>query len=102
MHDGRMTQISTQPSEPGDALASGLSVRDHMTLRTAALQWGSAGRKESHVYEVFGESIACFHHRLNLLIDTPEAEAAYPSLVHRLRRLRDQRRMARSSSRLSA
>jgi hypothetical protein len=72
-----------------------LTETDHQTLNIEQGWWKYAGAKESHIREVLGESPTRYYQRLNALIDTPEAEAAYPLLVRRLRRLRDARREAR-------
>ncbi len=48
-----------------------------------------AGRREEAIRTEFGMSAVRYHQRLNLLLDTPEAEAADPVTVHRLQRLRD-------------
>ena len=62
--------------------------------------WKYAGAKESAVREQFGMSMTRYYQVLNALIDRPEALAADPLLVRRLRRLRDQRRGQRSVRRL--
>ncbi|MDK8767479.1 DUF3263 domain-containing protein [Corynebacterium freneyi] len=48
-----------------------------------------AGRREEAIRTEFGMSAVRYHQRLNLLLDTPVAEAADPVTVHRLQRLRD-------------
>lgn len=48
-----------------------------------------AGRREEAIRAEFGMGAVRYHQRLNLLLDTPEAEAADPVTVHRLQRLRD-------------
>ncbi|QXA54112.1 DUF3263 domain-containing protein [Corynebacterium freneyi] len=48
-----------------------------------------AGRREEAIRTEFGMSAVRYHQRLNLLLGTPEAEAADPVTVHRLQRLRD-------------
>lgn len=68
---------------------------DHATFATEAQRWKYAGAKEQHVREQFGESLARYYQRLNALLDSAAAEAAYPALVRRLRRLREQRHDAR-------
>ncbi|WP_436700997.1 DUF3263 domain-containing protein [Nocardioides sp. BYT-33-1] len=62
--------------------------------------WKYAGAKESAVRERFGMSATRYYQVLNALIDRPEALAADPMLVRRLRRLRSQRQWQRSAARL--
>lgn len=54
------------------------------------------GAKEARIRAEFDEHAARYYQRLNALLDNPAAEAEYPQLVHRLRRLRDARRAARN------
>jgi hypothetical protein len=49
------------------------------------------------VRELFSESSARYHQRLNALLDRPEALEHDPLLVRRLRRIRDRRREQRSA-----
>lgn len=69
----------------------------HATTATAAAN----ARKEIQIRELFTESAAVYYQRLNRLLDNPDALAYAPLLVHRLRRVRDARRAARSARRLS-
>lgn len=62
--------------------------------------WKYAGAKESAVLEQFDMSATRYYQVLNALIDRPEALAADPMLVRRLRRLRAQRQRQRSARRL--
>lgn len=62
--------------------------------------WKYAGAKESTVREQFGMSATRYYQVLNALIDRPEALAADPMLVRRLRRLRAHRQQQRSARRL--
>lgn len=64
--------------------------------------WKYAGAKEAAIRDTFGISATSYYARLNQLLDDPAALAADPLLVHRLRRLRDQRRSARSARRAPA
>lgn len=52
--------------------------------------------KEIRIRETFDEHPARYYQRLDALLANPAAEAEYPQLVHRLRRLREARRAARS------
>lgn len=54
------------------------------------------GAKEVRIRETFDESATRYYARLNALLANPDAEAAYPALVHRLKRMREARRAARS------
>jgi len=56
---------------------------------------GLAGPKERAIRERFGFSATRYQQLLNRVIDTPEALAHDPVLVHRLRRLRQVRREQR-------
>lgn len=76
-------------------MSMALTEIDHQTLTIEQGWWKYAGAKETHIREMLGESPTRYYQRLNALIDNPEAEAAYPLLVRRLRRLRDVRRDAR-------
>ncbi|MFM8254124.1 MAG: DUF3263 domain-containing protein [Actinomycetota bacterium] len=53
--------------------------------------WRYPGSKEGAIRELFSMSSPRYYQELNLLLDRPEAELAYPALVRRLRRLRDAR-----------
>lgn len=74
-----------------------LTVRDHMTLRLAAATYKYPAKRESDALELVGMTPATFHRHVNVLIDRPEALAAYPREVRRLQRLRDARRRARAA-----
>ena len=70
---------------------------DDAALLAFELDWyRSAGVKEQAIRDAFGISATTYYARLNRIIDDPAALAAEPVLVNRLRRLRDQRRRARS------
>lgn len=60
--------------------------------------WKYAGAKEQAIRERFGVSATRYYQWLNALIERPEALAAAPTTVKRLRRLRDQRRRTRRAS----
>ncbi|GAA4673681.1 hypothetical protein GCM10023226_08430 [Nocardioides nanhaiensis] len=86
---------SAQPQE-----AAGLSERDREILEFERQWWKYAGAKESAVRDQFDMSSTRYYQVLNALIDRPEALAADPLLVRRLRRLRSQRQRQRSARRL--
>ncbi|AFV88742.1 hypothetical protein PACID_09050 [Acidipropionibacterium acidipropionici ATCC 4875] len=58
------------------------------------------GDKEALIRDRLGISSPRYHQRLNELLDDPAAAAHSPALIGRLRRVRDQRRAARSADRL--
>ena len=93
--------------DAANALASGqnassseLSERDRDILEFERQWWKYAGAKEQAVREKFDMSATRYYQVLNALIDKPEALAADPLLVRRLRRLRAARQRQRSARRL--
>ena len=91
----------SQPSSSGVAAPAGeLSERDRAILAFERQWWKYAGAKEQAVRDLFGMSATRYYQVLNALIDTPEALAADPMLVKRLRRVRASRQRARSARRL--
>jgi hypothetical protein len=81
-------------------LGDGLSRRDREILAFERQWWKYAGAKEQAIRELFDMSATRYYQVLNGLIDTPEALAADPMLVKRLRRLRASRQRQRSARRL--
>jgi hypothetical protein len=77
-----------------------LSDRDCKILAFERQWWKYAGAKEQAVRELFDMSATRYYQVLNALLDRPEALAADPMLVKRLRRLRAARQRARSARRL--
>lgn len=77
-----------------------LSDRDREILEFERQWWKYAGAKEAAVREAFDMSNTRYYQVLNALIDKPEAMAADPLLVRRLRRLRATRQRQRSARRL--
>ena len=77
-----------------------LSARDTEILAFERQWWKYAGAKEQAVREKFDMSATRYYQVLNALIDKPEALAADPLLVRRLRRLRAARQRQRSARRL--
>ena len=78
----------------------GLSRRDHDILAFERQWWKYAGAKEEAIKQLFGLSSTRYYQVLNALVDRPEALAADPMLVKRLRRLRSARQKARAARRL--
>ncbi len=58
--------------------------------------WKYAGIKDSAIRELFNLSAKQYYELLNSLIDRPDALAASPLLIKRLRRLREARVSSRS------
>jgi hypothetical protein len=80
--------------------STGLNRRDREVLAFERQWWKYAGAKEQAIRELFDMSATRYYQVLNALIDTPEALAADPMLVKRLRRLRASRQRQRSARRL--
>ena len=67
-----------------------------MTLRLAAAPYKYPGARKTDVLDRLGWSMPIYTRHLNRLLDDPDALAAMPVEVKRLRRLRDARRRARA------
>ena len=83
-----------------DSVAIGLSELEIKLLEFERNWWRHAGSKESAIKELFNLTPPAYYQLLNNLIDRQEALMAQPILVKRLRRIRDARTTARSSSKL--
>ena len=83
-----------------DASSSGLSELELKMLEFERTWWRHAGAKESSIKELFNLTPPAYYQMLNNLIDREAALLAEPLLVKRLRRIRDARTAARSSSKL--
>ena len=79
---------------------TGLSEFEVKMLEFERSWWRHAGVKESSIKELFNLTPPAYYQLLNNLIDREEALMAEPILVKRLRRLRESRTVARSSSKL--
>lgn len=79
---------------------AGLSDRDSQILGFERQWWKYSGSKEQAIRELFDMSSTRYYQVLNALIDTPDALAADPMLVKRLRRLRASRQRQRTARRL--
>jgi hypothetical protein len=79
-----------------------LDRREREILAFEGQWWKYAGAKEQAVRELFAMSATRYYQVLNALIDRPEALAADPLLIRRLRRLRATRQRTRSARRLGA
>ena len=83
-----------------DHHVAGLTDRDRRILEFERQWWKYAGAKEQAIRDLFDMSSTRYYQILNALIDTPEALAADPMLVKRLRRMRASRQRVRSARRL--
>ena len=81
---------------PGDDGVVGLPAREREILAFERQWWRFAGAKEEAIRERFGMSATRYYQVLNALVDRPEALAADPLLVRRLRRMRGARQRQRS------
>jgi hypothetical protein len=88
------------PDGTAEENLDGLSRRDREILAFERQWWKYAGAKEQAIRELFDMSATRYYQVLNALIDTPQALAADPMLVKRLRRLRATRQRQRSARRL--
>lgn len=88
----------TAAGEPQSSDA--LTRREHEILAFERQWWKYSGAKEQAIRDLFDLSSTRYYQLLNALIDRPEALAADPMLVKRLRRLRAARQRARSARRL--
>lgn len=78
---------------------SNLSELDTRILELESHPPRSIGAKEEAIRARVGLSPIRYYQRLNQLIDVPAAQAAYPILVNRLRRVRDSRAQERAQAR---
>ena len=74
-----------------------LDPHHHTALRIADQRWKYAAARAAAIRDQLGISETQWAQMLDVLIDQPEAEAAYPTLVRRLRRLREVRAGARGA-----
>jgi len=102
-----LSAIQDSPSTSDEVTADqqagdddGLSRREHDILAFERQWWKYAGAKEEAIRELFSMSPTRYYQVLNALVDGPEALAADPMLVKRLRRLRASRQKARAARRL--
>jgi hypothetical protein len=86
--------MSAVPSEEGARHA--LDRREREILAFEGQWWKYAGAKEQAIRELFDMSATRYYQVLNALVDKPEALAADPLLVKRLRRLRASRQRTRA------
>ena len=89
-------ESATQISVPLDQLDR----RDREILAFERQWWKYAGAKEQAIRELFDMSATRYYQVLTALLDKPEAMAADPLLIKRLRRLRTSRQRTRAARRL--
>lgn len=82
--------------EPPAVPVAGLSRHEAEMLAFERQWWRRPGAKETAIREQFAMSPTRYYQMLNGLVDRPDALAADPVLVRRLRRLRAARRRNRS------
>ena len=94
--NGDMDGAIARTDHSGDDsdLTDGLTRREHDILAFERQWWKYAGSKEDAIKELFSTSATRYYQVLNALVDRPEALAADPMLVKRLRRLRASRQKA--------
>ena len=92
-----MSEFSMPLNNPA---TTGLSELEVKMLEFERSWWRHAGVKESSIKELFNLTPPAYYQLLNNLIDREAAVMAEPILVKRLRRLRESRTEARSSSKL--
>ena len=98
--EARSVADAVRAHTPQDEPSDGLDRRDREILAFERQWWKYAGAKEQAIRELFDMSATRYYQVLNALVDRPEALAADPMLVKRLRRLRQSRQRARAARRL--
>ena len=98
--DQNQSQQSDKATNVNEVGEDGLTRREHDILSFERQWWKYAGAKEEAIKELFSMSATRYYQVLNALVDRPEALAADPMLVKRLRRLRASRQKARAARRL--
>ena len=96
-------ESATEPSgtsRPAGPPVRELDRREREILAFEGQWWKYQGAKEQAIRELFDMSATRYYQVLNALVDTPEALAADPLLVKRLRRLRASRQRIRAARRL--
>lgn len=96
---GAADSVDAGPENDAAGQSPTLSERDLEILGFEKQWWKYAGAKEQAVRELFNLSATQYYQILNALIDTPEALAAEPMLVKRLRRMRSTRQRERTQRR---
>jgi hypothetical protein len=97
MIDDAAPVVSPPPVEPPEGAsvhvnASQLTRGEHDMLAFERHWWRRAGAKDTAIRDRFGVPPTRYYQVLNALVDRPDALAADPLLVRRLRRVRSARR----------
>lgn len=79
----------------GASGGAGLSDMERAVLEFESGWWRDASAKEEDIRTTFGWTVTRYYQRLNKLLDSQVALAEFPTLVGRLRRLREQRELQR-------
>lgn len=74
-----------------------MTIRERMALDLAGRHYRYGGVLEADVREQLGMSLAQHAQMVRVLLDRADVEAEAPQLVHRLRRLREQRAAVRAA-----
>jgi hypothetical protein len=98
--DARTAEAAKAAEAELHAADPDLSDRDRAMLEFERQWWKFAGSKEEAIRQRFDMSGTRYFQILNGLIDRPEALAADPLLVKRLRRMRSSRQKARAARNL--
>jgi hypothetical protein len=95
-HPSPEAEAAADDETPGTADAPPqLGPRERAVLEFETRRFKHAGRKEQAIRDEFDISPTQYFQIVNALLDDPAALAHYPTLVARLRRLRELRRQAR-------
>lgn len=97
---GRLVEQNAAVAGQSARGATALSERDAAVIAFEREWWRYGGAKEAAIRERLGLSAVQYYQILNALLDTPEALAAEPMLVKRLRRLRESRQRGRGQRQL--
>ena len=84
------------PEGPAPAVPAGLTRREHDMLVFERQWWRRAGAKDTAIRTRFGVPPTRYYQALNALVDRPDALAADPLVIGRLRRVRAGRNRRRS------
>lgn len=87
----------SDPAPTVPTMPEPLTDRDRAILLFERQWWKHAGAKETAIRETFDLSATRYYQLLNDALDKPDALAADPMLVKRLRRLRTTRRLPRAA-----
>lgn len=91
---------SAEAAPPEGPADGGLTRRERDILDFERKWWKYAGAKEEAIRSLFDLSPTRYYQVLNAIVDKPQALAADPMLVKRLRRLRMSRQRQRAARRL--